>query len=282
MYIFFKTLWIFKLRKDKINYLLLRNKISNNLIYISIFIVFILLMRKNKLKVDDLLSGSFFAGYLLLVLTSIINFIFPNDKIIRKQKKDEEDQLKRKMHQQEQQNEAHLRDQKEVNLRRQQKLKEIKLKRQKEFFFLDNNKNNILNELYKVKSMHQLSKEKYPIMLVRPQSINKDNYKAYFKQSGLHTSNLYMKLISTYLNEFNILKDIKNIPLNYYKQNLDKMSGIEFEKAMVNHFKLIGYKVKRVGGANDYGVDIVISSPFKQIIQCKCYGEGRKVKSADL
>lgn len=47
---------------------------------------------------------------------------------------------------------------------------------------------------------------------------------------------------------------------------IDKMSGTEFEHYLELFFKKQGWKVKRIGGQGDYGADLILASADKKIV----------------
>jgi restriction system protein len=53
---------------------------------------------------------------------------------------------------------------------------------------------------------------------------------------------------------------------------IDDMSGIEFEKYLEMLFKKLGYSVKRTQASGDYGADLIISTKgYKVAVQAKRY-----------
>lgn len=97
------------------------------------------------------------------------------------------------------------------------------------------------------------------------------------------------KEIERSLNIIEIINKIKNIeefiPVHTYSLDIDKLKGVDFEKLIERHFSLLDRKVEVVGGANDYGVDVVVHPSSTQkgmIIQCKRYKETSKVSSSAL
>ena len=54
--------------------------------------------------------------------------------------------------------------------------------------------------------------------------------------------------------------------------NVSRMSGTEFEHYMADVFKLLGYKVRVLGGAGDQGVDLLLRKGHEHVaVQCKNY-----------
>ncbi|MCL4257872.1 MAG: restriction endonuclease [Anaerolineales bacterium] len=61
-------------------------------------------------------------------------------------------------------------------------------------------------------------------------------------------------------------------PLNIY--GVDEMSGVEFERFIEHLLKSQGYEVKRIGGYEDYGVDLIASrGGRKHAIQVKRWNQ---------
>lgn len=59
-------------------------------------------------------------------------------------------------------------------------------------------------------------------------------------------------------------------------QQIDKMTGIEFEEMLAVHFKKQGYKVKTTTASNDYGADLVIENNSERIcVQAKRYNSSK-------
>ena len=77
----------------------------------------------------------------------------------------------------------------------------------------------------------------------------------------------------------------KKIKKNQYKNNIDlqqidKMSGVEFEEYLMRLFEKLGYRVTLTKRSNDYGADLIMKKDEKTIIvQAKRYHQ--KVGIAD-
>ena len=62
--------------------------------------------------------------------------------------------------------------------------------------------------------------------------------------------------------------------LNSNLHQIDQMSGTEFEEYLKVHFEKLGYHVKHVGQAGDFGADLILSKDgVKRIVQAKRYRE---------
>ena len=78
---------------------------------------------------------------------------------------------------------------------------------------------------------------------------------------------------------------INDIPVSMYSTNIDKLKGRDFEKLIARHYELLGRKAEIVGGADDYGVDVVVYPKGNLdglIIQCKRYKTSNKVSSSTM
>ncbi len=65
---------------------------------------------------------------------------------------------------------------------------------------------------------------------------------------------------------------IKNMYLNCGLDDIDEMTGIEFEVYLFHKFKKMGYKVKMTPVTGDYGADLVLKKRRKKIVvQAKRY-----------
>ncbi|MEZ2715440.1 restriction endonuclease [Niallia circulans] len=60
---------------------------------------------------------------------------------------------------------------------------------------------------------------------------------------------------------------------------IDSMSGIEFEEYLEVLFKKLGYKVKRTKASNDYGADLILNGESRIAIQAKRYNKTVGVKA---
>ena len=60
---------------------------------------------------------------------------------------------------------------------------------------------------------------------------------------------------------------------------VDSMSGIEFEEYLEVLFKKLGYKVKRTKASNDYGADLILNGESRIAIQAKRYNKTVGVKA---
>lgn len=60
--------------------------------------------------------------------------------------------------------------------------------------------------------------------------------------------------------------------INKKLSEIDKMDGTEFEHYLAAHFRKLGYDVTEVGGANDYGADLILRKRGKTtVVQAKRY-----------
>lgn len=64
-------------------------------------------------------------------------------------------------------------------------------------------------------------------------------------------------------------------------ENIDKMTGVEFEKVLINKLRGFGLKVMETPGSGDYGADIVIDDEDETrfIIQCKRFSSKVNLKA---
>lgn len=63
--------------------------------------------------------------------------------------------------------------------------------------------------------------------------------------------------------------------LNKRIDEIDKMDGTEFEHYLAAHFRRLGYDVTEIGGANDYGADLILRKRGRMtVVQAKRYKGG--------
>lgn len=61
---------------------------------------------------------------------------------------------------------------------------------------------------------------------------------------------------------------------------VDKMTGIQFEKFLMVRYSKMGYKVKETPATGDFGADLVLSKDStKIIVQAKCYSKSVGIKA---
>lgn len=69
---------------------------------------------------------------------------------------------------------------------------------------------------------------------------------------------------------------IKAMSLN----QIDSLSGVEFENFLCEIFKKMGYSVKTTKASHDYGADLLISKNGKlTVVQAKCYSKAVGIKA---
>lgn len=63
--------------------------------------------------------------------------------------------------------------------------------------------------------------------------------------------------------------------LNKRIGEIDRMDGSEFERYLAAHFRRLGYDVTEIGGANDYGADLILRKRGRTtVVQAKRYKGG--------
>lgn len=81
--------------------------------------------------------------------------------------------------------------------------------------------------------------------------------------------------IQTFNNEYNRLINIDNMKEkeNIDLEELNNLSGIEFEDLLINKFKSMGFEVLPTPVTGDYGADIIVKTKMSSVIivQCKRY-----------
>lgn len=61
---------------------------------------------------------------------------------------------------------------------------------------------------------------------------------------------------------------------------IDKMSGIEFEKCLMHHFNKLGYSAETTAKTHDYGADLILKNGYEKIIvQAKRYNSKVGIKA---
>lgn len=126
------------------------------------------------------------------------------------------------------------------------------------FKILKNSKNNSLQDY--VKSFME---------------INASNYgeKSYILEEFLLEENIRFGNLSIEFSRVNEQKDLENFERNLFNdspimpiENIDNMSGTEFEEFLEKLFTKMDYKVERIGGAGDQGGDLILDRNNEKIV----------------
>ena len=163
--------------------------------------------------------------------------------------------------------------------------KENDIKYAKERVFIKNNINSIKQKLYHNTSIEKIMRSEHPLLAALDDDFDKDNALRVFSEIKTENSSLMDRIedIKRVKKIYYKLIAISNIPLSYFNLDIDKVSGGEFENIIKRYYLLNGYSAEVVGGADDFGVDVVVEGRGKKlIIQCKRYGKNKKVSSGAL